>query len=71
VRNPSTAIDLSLVPGDFAVGANGIWRANSMTGTVRRHTEAFATCTGSAYLERDRHAVPHRLTGYSRGSCGR
>jgi hypothetical protein len=47
VRNPSTAIDLSLVPGDFALDDGGVWRANSLSGTVRRHTSAFATCTGS------------------------
>jgi hypothetical protein len=45
---PDTAIDLTLRPGDFAVDANAVWRANSLAGTVRRHSGKFADCNPSS-----------------------
>jgi len=41
VRNPATFLDLSLAPGDFVIDANGIWRANSLTGTSDRCRHSF------------------------------
>ena len=33
-----------MTPGDFAVDVDGVWRANSLTGTVRRYSDPFRTC---------------------------
>jgi hypothetical protein len=44
VLNPTTAVDLALTPREVAVDANGIWRANSLTGTVKRYNGAFQGC---------------------------
>jgi serine/threonine-protein kinase len=42
-----TTIALTLTPGDFAVDPSGVWTANSLSGTVRKHSDALRTCAAS------------------------
>ena len=42
-----TTIALTLTPGDLAVDPSGVWTANSLSGTVRKHSDAIRTCAAS------------------------